>query len=233
VPALSAVIQVPANEPLQTPYTNASSAPEGLPQSQQSEWGSVHQQVSSNVSAFSSAATILKRAAEGWSFTIVELWLPAIDKTQLLFDADTCAISPGAPQTAMSAFREFSKRVTFRKGDGIPGRVWETLKPELRSNVQGLSDDLFHRKSVSIATGLKGVVAWPVISAGILLGVLCAFYDHPLNRAEEIDDVKQIQNVSQLLAQALSEESELHGALGLFASECQDPSPETAMNNWE
>jgi len=177
------------------------------------------EQINQNLSSLTTAAGILKKAALRFSF--IELWLPAMDRSQLVFDADTCAINPQAPQVAMSAFRDFSKRITFKKGDGIPGRVWETQRPELRSNVQTLSEQAFHRKSLSIATGLKGAVAWPVVSGGEMCGVLCAFFDHPLNQAKEIDDVKQIQQVAQQLGDALRQESELRAALGLFATECE------------
>jgi len=184
---------------------------------QQQPAPSPHSQLSQNIATLTSAAAILRRASFGWSFSFVELWLPAMDRKQLLFDADTCAINPHAPQDAMSVFRDSSKTFTFKKGFGIPGRVWETMRPELRTNVQSLNANTFHRKTLSIATGLQGVVAWPVVSSGMLLGVLCAFFDHPLggNQNAEIADVKQIQHVAQMLGDALKQEAELRSALGL------------------
>merc|ERR1712023_129173 len=144
-----------------------------------------------------SAAAILKRASVGMSFNYMELWLAAHDRRQLLFDADACALNDQANHAAMLVFRDSSKTFTFAKGAGIPGRVWETMRPELRTNVQTLSENVFHRKSLSIATGLRGVMAWPVVgmTSSKVLGVLCAFFDRPLgtDQAVEIGDLRQIQ----------------------------------------
>jgi len=154
-----------------------------------------------------SAAALLKRASVGMSFNYMELWLPAHDKRQLLFDADACALNDQANHTAMSVFRDSSKTYTFAKGSGLPGRVWETMQPEIRTNVQMLSESVFHRKSQSVATGLQGVMAWPVVSVTgrSVLGVLCAFFDRPLgtDQNREIGDLRQIQWLAQCIAEAM------------------------------
>jgi len=173
---------------------------------------SPHAQLSQYTTLLISASSILKQAASRWSsFCFIELWRQGQNNDLMVFDADCCIINGAAQQDSnqvaqkLALFREASKTFIFQRNQGIPGRAWQSMQPELHSDVQSLSQEVFHRKVVSIVAGLRGVVAWPVIAEGSLLGVLCAFSHQQLEGTSptEFKDASQLQQVSHLVAECM------------------------------
>lgn len=76
-----------------------------------------------------------------------------------------------------SSWEMFSKEAenrTFRAGEGIPGRVWLSMRPEW---VTGLSDSKnFDRANLARKFNVKVCMAVPVTITGKIEGVMC-FYD--------------------------------------------------------
>jgi PAS domain S-box-containing protein len=84
-----------------------------------------------------------------------------------------------------SANAEFvSRRLDhpLKKGRGLPGRVWETGEPAWISDV--LADTHFSRSAIATCAGAHGAFAFPVSSAGQVLGVM-EFFSPDIQPADE------------------------------------------------
>jgi PAS domain S-box-containing protein len=67
-------------------------------------------------------------------------------------------------------FEAASRSRTYRKGLGLPGRVWETRKPAWIADAAG--DPEFPRARIAQAEGLHGAFGFPILMAGEVLGVM-------------------------------------------------------------
>lgn len=71
-------------------------------------------------------------------------------------------------------FSEESKATAFRAGEGVPGRVWLSMRPEW---VTGLSvSESFKRADLARKYGVKACMGIPVTITGKVEGIMC-FYD--------------------------------------------------------
>lgn len=70
----------------------------------------------------------------------------------------------------------------LKKGHGLPGRVWETGEPAWISDV--LADTHFSRSAIASCAGAHGAFAFPVSSAGQVLGVM-EFFSPDIQPADE------------------------------------------------
>ncbi len=68
-----------------------------------------------------------------------------------------------------SPFLTESRSRTFRSGDGLPGRVWETGRP---AAVEHTSSDWFTRHDSAEVAGLISGFAFPILSDAAVLGVI-------------------------------------------------------------
>lgn len=78
------------------------------------------------------------------------------------------------PDVGLCNFSKESETHVFRAKEGVPGRVWSSMRPEW---VTGLSDlKNFRRASLARKYGLKVCLAVPITITGKIEGVMC-FYD--------------------------------------------------------
>lgn len=90
----------------------------------------------------------------------------------LSFCRAVCNESNGG--TSLTMFSKEAEKRVFRAGEGIPGRVWLSMRPEW---VTGLSDSSnFDRADLARKYGVKVCMAVPVTITGKIEGVMC-FYD--------------------------------------------------------
>lgn len=68
-----------------------------------------------------------------------------------------------------------------RRGEGIPGKVWQTAEPEWIADVAALGEA--PRSTLATATGVHGAFAFPVISGERVLGVM-EFFSPNIEPAE-------------------------------------------------
>ena len=90
---------------------------------------------------------------------IGEVWLPDMDKP--------CLYRVSVYHTAaqgIEAFAAQSSNFRFKKGEGLPGRVWESKKTAWVPDVT--KDANFPRKNIALACGIKAAVAIPIIVGG-------------------------------------------------------------------
>src|SRR5207247_1203726 len=62
------------------------------------------------------------------------------------------------------AFRAVTRQTTFRRGEGLPGRVWESCRPAWIADVQ--LDENFPRRPAAAEDGLHAAIALPLTSGG-------------------------------------------------------------------
>ena len=70
----------------------------------------------------------------------------------------------------------------LKKGRGLPGRVWETGEPAWIADV--LADTHFSRSAIASTAGAHGAFAFPVSSAGNVLGVM-EFFSPDIHPADD------------------------------------------------
>lgn len=81
----------------------------------------------------------------------IEVWIPSDDETQLV--QSQCCYRDAV------AFREASQGITFRRGEGLPGRVWEMRAPAFLKEL--ITND-FVRSSAAGAVGMTTAVGFPI-----------------------------------------------------------------------
>lgn len=84
----------------------------------------------------------------------------------------------------MDEFASVTQRLEFRRGTGLPGRVWETGEHAWISDV--LQDQNFPRAQSADKVGLRSAFGVPVRSAGSVLGVLEFFNRDVLERDDAL-----------------------------------------------
>jgi class 3 adenylate cyclase len=72
--------------------------------------------------------------------------------------------------SALSAFEDLSRGTAFKMGEGLPGRVWSTGRPDWSADVT--LDPNFPRAPIARQVGLRGAFAFPIWCEGRVLGVM-------------------------------------------------------------
>lgn len=78
--------------------------------------------------------------------------------------------------TALTTFCSASRVFTFAPHEGVPGRVYATLRPEWLTALPSASPTTFVRARLAAATGVRTVLAVPLTVGGVVTGV-AAWYD--------------------------------------------------------
>lgn len=136
----------------------------------------------------------------GWELGVA--WLPKKDRTAL----ECSSVRLGsAPQ--LEQFRSVTERMEFKRGVGLPGRVWKSKQPAWVEDIA--NDPNFPRALAARAAGLKTGVGIPILSGEKAIAILEFFMRE--SRAENEHLVKVIAAVAgqlDLLRRATSAESE-------------------------
>ena len=103
----------------------------------------------------------------GWLFGAC--WLLDAGAKHLCLRGVWCA------RAFQSDFDSESGKHRFERGEGLPGRVWETGAPIWVEDV--LQDLNFPRREAAAREGLHGAVAFPVFADGVLRGALEFYTD--------------------------------------------------------
>jgi len=81
-----------------------------------------------------------------------------------------CAEMHVAPPRLLPEMVEVNRRVTFRHGVGLPGRVWSTGRAAWIADI--VHDPNFPRAPAAAKEGLHGAFCFPIIGPGGFLGVM-------------------------------------------------------------
>ena len=71
---------------------------------------------------------------------------------------------------ALDEFHNQSRRVSIASGEGLLGRVWKSGVPSSQEDLSNATD--YDRAAAAVQAGLRCAVAFPVISAGVVTGVI-------------------------------------------------------------
>ncbi len=108
---------------------------------------------------------LLRTVCEALGWEVGALWGLDIERSVL-----RCLATWRAPDSNATAFEELSARTTFRKGTGLPGRVWAEGAPAWIPDVT--EDRNFTRSGAAAADGLHGGFGVPIRRGRDVLGVI-------------------------------------------------------------
>ena len=108
---------------------------------------------------------LLMSICEGLSWDVGALW--RVDETVNLL---RCMNLWHPPNLSFPTFVEATRKSTFKRGMGLPGRVWESCQPVWLPNIQ--QGPNFPRGSFAIAEGLHSAFAFPVRLGDHVAGVI-------------------------------------------------------------
>lgn len=112
-----------------------------------------------------SAQEILQTTCDSLDWAVGALW--QVDRqTAAIRCVDIChATSMVTPK-----FDELTQSLAFKKGEGLPGRIWDLGKPLWISNVG--AEINFPRTAVAVREGLRGAFGFPILAGDEVWGVI-------------------------------------------------------------
>jgi len=124
-----------------------------------------------------SAQSILQAVCESLDWAVGALW--RVDRqTETMRCVDIChATSMATPE-----FDRLTQSIAFKKGVGLPGRIWELGKPAWINNVP--ADDNFPRAGVAAREGLHGAFGFPVLLGSEVWGAI-EFFSPEIREPDE------------------------------------------------
>ncbi len=100
--------------------------------------------------------------SEGWDFGAI--WVVDAEANVL-----RCADVWHRPSLPLGDLSRVSRSLTFARGVGLPGRVWDSGEPLL---VDVRTDPNYLRTNVALASGLRGALAFPILHGSEVTGVI-------------------------------------------------------------
>jgi len=86
------------------------------------------------------------------------------------------------PSLDVSEFQRISSSRRFKKGVGLPGRIWATAKPAWIPNV--LKDDNFPRAHYAATAGLRAAFGFPIMLGDEVVGVI-EFFSQEIRQPDQ------------------------------------------------
>jgi two-component system, cell cycle sensor histidine kinase and response regulator CckA len=114
------------------------------------------------------SSPILQTIASIGDWVLSAIWLH--DETA---DELRCRTVWHAASGQLEKFAELSRATQFKKGEGLPGRVWESEKPAWIYDVT--VDPNFPRAAAAVEAGLRGGFAFPLFAGRAVNGVIEMF----------------------------------------------------------
>jgi anti-anti-sigma regulatory factor len=146
------------------------------------------------------APKILQAVCESLDWEVGALW--RVDRER---DALRCVEIWHVPGIAIAEFEEVSKQQPFKRGVGLPGRVWETGEPAWVTDV--VTNDNFLRAPFAEKEGLHGAFAFPVTLRNEVLGVM-EFFSRDLRVVDE-DVLHMMGGVGSQIGQFYQEREQM------------------------
>jgi len=135
------------------------------------------------------APKLLEAIGDGLAWSAAALWVPD-EKAGVL----RCAASWHAPGAELSEFDAATRARTFARGEGLPGRAWESGRPEWIADVSVA--EIFVRRADALKADLHAGLCVPVKLGERTIAVLKAFH-----RRAEAPDSDVIGVVTSLASQ--------------------------------
>lgn len=138
------------------------------------------------------AGRILQAICEGLDWDMGSLWMLDRDAHVL-----QCMTSWNLPGRKIDRFNAVTHQIAFERGEGVPGRVWNSRQPAWIPDVS--SDATFLRAAVAAEEGLHCGFFCPILFESEVLGVI-EFYSHEARDRDE-DLLEMIATVSGQIGQ--------------------------------
>ena len=124
-----------------------------------------------------SAQSILQSVCESLDWEVGALW--RVDhQTETMH----CVDMYHATFLKTAEFDRLTQTIAFKKGIGLPGRIWELSRPVWLNNV--LADGNFPRAGVAAREGLRGAFGFPILLGGEVGGVI-EFFSPEIREPDE------------------------------------------------
>ncbi len=120
------------------------------------------------------------------------------------------------PSIETADFEEVSLRTTLAPGVGLPGRVWNSREPAWISDV--VRDATSGRAQSAARADLHGALAFPILLAGNVLGVL-EFFSRDMQQPDE-DLLKTLATIGSQIGQFI-ERTRSESTVGAYAHELE------------
>lgn len=118
--------------------------------------------------------SILKEICELINFNYGEIWLPDCENNLLELSSDYY-VAADSNQRDLELFHECSQGFIMSKGEGLPGRVFLSRKPEWMLDVSVESEESFLRNKIAGICGVKTGFAIPVFKENKVLMIIAFF----------------------------------------------------------
>ena len=138
------------------------------------------------------APAMLAALTEAFEASFSSLWV--VDGEVL-----RCASTHHAPPLIDDSFGALSRRMTFVRGIGVPGRIWQSGAPQWIEDV--LQDDSVPRNETARTQGLHGAFGFPVRLGQAVVAVIELFSTHGLERDDDV--VKLFDSLGYQIGQFL------------------------------
>ncbi|MDX6385245.1 MAG: hypothetical protein QOK48_2818 [Blastocatellia bacterium] len=123
---------------------------------------------------------IMQRICNAFEWEVGAMWM--VDDDAGVLRCVKVWPSLGPPSPSASRFETMSRGYSFLPGEGLPGRVWTSLKPAWIPDVT--SDNNFPRAQAAAAEGLHAAFAFPVLSGEKFLGTM-EFFSHEIREPDQ------------------------------------------------
>ena len=120
---------------------------------------------------------LLQTVCEQLDWRRGELWMPTADGTRL-----ENVMTWEENGTSSSPLDESTAQPTFRRGEGLPGVVWEEQRPRWLPDLR--TDDPFERRSAAEAADMRAGFAVPIRPDDTVMGVL-VFFSRDIREPDE------------------------------------------------
>ncbi|MBX2863884.1 MAG: response regulator [Leptolyngbyaceae cyanobacterium MAG.088] len=114
---------------------------------------------------------VLSQGCQTTDWDFGEVWIPH-ENTDILVCSSVCY---GQAAKNVHAFRQESLGFQFHYGEGLPGRVWISRKPEWLEDIAALNEETYLRFEIAKQADLRTALAIPVTMADSVQAVL-VFY---------------------------------------------------------
>jgi adenylate cyclase len=109
---------------------------------------------------------ILSMICQSLQWDLAETWIPNADGT-ILECSEGCYLK----DASLSDYRQKSKPLTFAPGEGIPGRIWLSKRPEWIENLAEVDGAAFMRAEIAAKAGLKAAFGVPILADEKVLAI--------------------------------------------------------------
>jgi PAS domain S-box-containing protein len=144
------------------------------------------------------ATPVLRTLGECLAWDVGVIW--AVDAMAGVL---RCIETWEAPSITDHSFAQATRRSTFQRGVGLPGRVWKNSQPDWIAEIA--EDENFPRASIAAESGLHSAFACPLRAGGEVLGVLEFF--SPTIRSPDADLLEMMNTLGNQIGQFMRQHS--------------------------